>query len=271
MMSDFFETQTQYNAVAASYNSLEDVSGERLAAALVQSALSAIPIRGRRVLDLGGGDGKYARLAIDLGAEHVTCIDLSPGMVEVGRKIQAENSERGGRGKITYAAADCSKDLGAQLGTIVELVESSFDVVMANWMLNHAETAEQLRGMWTNIAKYVKPVNDGGCFIGLINHDAYAKSCLSGTYGTKYEDHRKVGDAVKYTLRCVGDKAVQFNGCALRRELMESVPREAGMAGLELQEADEALAESVIAEPLGFWKEFSESPYFVLGKAVKNA
>jgi ubiquinone/menaquinone biosynthesis C-methylase UbiE len=86
------------------------------------------------ILDLGGGNGQYARNAVDLGAELVDVLDISPAMLALG--IEAEE-KMGREGKIRWFEADATKALHR-----LPLIPGGYDVVMCNWLFDHATTGE---------------------------------------------------------------------------------------------------------------------------------
>jgi ubiquinone/menaquinone biosynthesis C-methylase UbiE len=122
----------QYNSIAGNYASYDEIPLAELEQELVAKALD--DCTGLTVLDLGGGNGQYARKAIDLGAELVDVLDISPSMLEVGIEIEAKN---GRQGKIRWFEADASKALHH-----LPLMPDGYDVVMCNWLFDHATTDE---------------------------------------------------------------------------------------------------------------------------------
>ena len=95
--------------------------------------------RPRDVLEVGCGDGAFAvRVQEHLGAQ-VTAVDISPRMVALAR-------EQGVRAGVGDVAA-------------LPFPDSSFDLVVANWMLYHAEDLDQAL---TEIARVLRP---GGALI----------------------------------------------------------------------------------------------------------
>jgi ubiquinone/menaquinone biosynthesis C-methylase UbiE len=85
-------------------------------------------VRGLRVLDLGCGAGNIALELLDRGAR-VTCLDISPGMVELARRrVELHLPELAGRA--TFVVADA----GA-----TGLDDSSFDLVVGKWLLHHVD------------------------------------------------------------------------------------------------------------------------------------
>lgn len=82
---------------------------------------------GLTVLDLGGGDGVYARRAVEQGAKVVDLVDISKAMPEV---------QPGRADEIKRHIGDATRALRH-----VPL-ESEDDMVMCNWVLDHATTEE---------------------------------------------------------------------------------------------------------------------------------
>ena len=124
--------KTQYESVADGYASYDHLPIAKLEKELVTKAIG--DCTGLTVLDLGGGEGQYARKAIELGAELVDVLDISPAMLALG--IEAEE-KLGREGRIRWFEADATKALDR-----VPLVPGGYDVVMCNWLFDHATTGE---------------------------------------------------------------------------------------------------------------------------------
>lgn len=122
----------QYESIAKGYASYDALPLAKLEQELVGKALG--DCSGLTVLDLGGGNGQYARKAIELGAELADVLDISPSMLEIGIDIEAKS---GREGKIRWFEADATKALHH-----LPLMPDGYDVVMCNWLFDHAETDE---------------------------------------------------------------------------------------------------------------------------------
>jgi SAM-dependent methyltransferase len=124
--------KTQYESVATGYASYDHLPVARLETELVTKAIG--DCTGLTILDLGGGNGKYARKAIDLGAELVDVLDISPAMLALGIEIENKMDREG---KIRWFEADATKALHR-----LPLIPGGYDIVMCNWLFDHATTDE---------------------------------------------------------------------------------------------------------------------------------
>ena len=110
-------------------------------------------LTGKSMLDLGCGEGFYTRQFRQKGAVRVVGVDLSPKMIELA--LQEEVRKPLG---IEYLVCDV-----LELGFI-----DSFDLVVASYLLNYAQTKEQLLQMCQSIFANLKSssrfvsVNDNG-------------------------------------------------------------------------------------------------------------
>ena len=123
---------SQYDPIATRYADYASLPLAKLEQELVAKAIGNCT--GLTLLDLGGGDGQYARKAIDLGAELVDVLDVSPGMLEAGIELEAK---AGREGKIRWFEADATKALHH-----LPLMPEGYDIVMCNWVFDHAANHE---------------------------------------------------------------------------------------------------------------------------------
>ncbi|HVV87592.1 MAG TPA: class I SAM-dependent methyltransferase [Kofleriaceae bacterium] len=113
-------------------------------------------LRGRRVLDLGCGEGYVARQLARAGAQ-VLGIDLSPGMIEQARR--QEQAERLG---IAYDVGDAA--------ALAETDAHRFDLVVAVFLFNYLTVSE----MRTTMRRVHAALRPGGTFIFTVPHPAFA-------------------------------------------------------------------------------------------------
>ncbi|MDQ6716821.1 MAG: class I SAM-dependent methyltransferase [Gemmatimonadota bacterium] len=82
MLKPLGEVAQDFNRIAAALRALD--SSDALTPA-ERSLLRLVPRSARRAMDVGCGDGRFARALARRGLE-VTAIDLSPGMIELARE-----------------------------------------------------------------------------------------------------------------------------------------------------------------------------------------
>ena len=109
-------------------------------------------VAGKSVLDLACGEGFYSRRIKKNGAEQVIGVDLSENMIKLARKREAQD-----RLGIIYTVGDIT-----ELGEI-----GNFDLVVASYLLNYAQTRGQLLDMCQTIFANLKP---GGRFVSINNN-----------------------------------------------------------------------------------------------------
>jgi SAM-dependent methyltransferase len=98
----------------------------RAYAVLARALVAAVPVAGRRVLDLGAGTGVAGRAALAAGASQVVAADLAPGMLR-----------RGGMGRGGEAGASSALHPVAADAAALPFRDGSFGVVVAAFCLNH--------------------------------------------------------------------------------------------------------------------------------------
>ncbi|HIH88864.1 TPA: class I SAM-dependent methyltransferase [Candidatus Bathyarchaeota archaeon] len=109
-------------------------------------------VKGRRILDIGCGEGNFPRLYAKMGAE-VVGVDFSPKMIELAR--QAEKREKQG---IEYVVSDAAR---------LEGVRGKFDAVTCFMALMDIERYRDAIREAANI------LNDRGRFIFCITHPCF--------------------------------------------------------------------------------------------------
>ncbi|KAI2602128.1 hypothetical protein GGR54DRAFT_625669 [Hypoxylon sp. NC1633] len=91
--------------------------------------------------------------------------------------------------RIAWHEADVSKPLA-------NLPHENYDIVMANWVMDHAGSVAELEGMWANVSTYLKP---GGRYIGTRVHgDPRAQTSLVHKYGLIFKDQQPIPGGVLY-------------------------------------------------------------------------
>jgi 2-polyprenyl-3-methyl-5-hydroxy-6-metoxy-1,4-benzoquinol methylase len=147
------ETLTLYDQNAGNWVrnepcSLSDYTGRQRVLDLCE------PVAGRRILDLGCGEGYCSRILRRRGAQ-VLGVDISKEMIE--RACEAEKSEGLG---VAYAVHDAAQ---------MRLSEKEFDLVVAVFLLNYLDV-DQMRKTMRNVYSTLRP---GGHFIFAVPHPAF--------------------------------------------------------------------------------------------------
>ncbi|KAK8105556.1 uncharacterized protein PG998_003968 [Apiospora kogelbergensis] len=246
----------EYNDQAKTYNDYSTTSpyGE-LESQLFRLGLG--DCAGLSVLDIGGGSGLKARDALDAGAANVDVVDISASMMESGQDIEKSL----GRDRIRWYEADCSKPLGH----LPLRGASSYDLVLACWVFDHAHDLAEYEGMWRNCAAYLKP---GGRFLGIRVGDPRSP-VWDGRYGIYAKDCEDTADAVHYRYGLNLDPPLEYEASTLHISMSGSyeVPEKYGITDFETESLDKA---AIIQKDPGFWKPFLEDPGFVVFKGKKK-
>jgi SAM-dependent methyltransferase len=116
----------------------------------------AEPVAGKSVLDLGCGEGYFARHLRARGASLVIGVDQSAGMIDLAHQQEAADPLG-----IDYYQG-CATDLAI-------FADNSFDMTIAVFLFNYL-TVEQTRQCMTEVARVVKP---GGRFLFAVPHPAF--------------------------------------------------------------------------------------------------
>jgi SAM-dependent methyltransferase len=113
------------------------------------------PVAGRRVLDLGCGEGYCARRLMQMGAAEVLGIDSSSQMIEAARSEEAREP-LGIRYEIGDAVA------------LPQLADASFDLVLAVFLFNYLDV-DAMRRCMAEVARVLRPT---GRFVFAVPHPA---------------------------------------------------------------------------------------------------
>ncbi|GAB1315613.1 S-adenosyl-L-methionine-dependent methyltransferase [Madurella fahalii] len=250
----------QYNEMATEYDSYAELPIARLEAELIRTALG--DCTGLAVLDLGGGSGTHARQAIKAGAHHVDVVDISDAMMQIGKDIEAKSSEES---KIRWLLADATKPMADQG---VDISAGQYDIAMANWVFDHAHNPDELKGMWDNIAKSLKP---GGRFIGIRViapgiHEEY--NIKTGKYGCLFADIKDIPGGFECTTTLLTEPPFSFGLTPMEDsyKMINDIPRQLGFTDfICIPDADS----DVVKKDPQFWKEHLDNPMFAVVTAKK--
>lgn len=245
----------QYNALAATYNAIEELPQSALYQEDVKRALGECA--SKTILDLGGGTGLHARNALALGAKLVDVVDISSEMLEIGKAMDPNES------RLRWFVGDISKPLAEQIPQL----EEQYDITMVNWTFDHAETMAELETMWRNTADFTKK---GGTLVSIRMANPYATSAREGKYGVSFSQIEPIAGGLKYIYTAHIDPPLSCPATT-RSECMDlekamAMARRFGFA--EWRVVDEKEGKVVKSDP-EFWKLHLEDPVWVCVQAVK--
>ena len=121
-----------FSSVAPRYDLMNDLMSFGLHRIWKRFCILAARLRpGDRVLDLAGGTGDLARLALARGAGEVVVADVNPSMLEVGRDRLLDRSPGG---RIRFVGADAEK---------LPFARGSFDCILMGFGLRNVTRLEQ--------------------------------------------------------------------------------------------------------------------------------
>lgn len=253
-MASVEQVKQDYEKNAKSYNSVTSTPTGILESQLIKIALG--DPKDAVILDIGGGTGVHAREAIDLGASRVDIVDLSPEMLKVGQEIE---KSLGREDHIRFYEADVSKPL-------THLHLGIYDIVMANWVFDHAGTVEELESMWHNIVRYLKP---GGKFLSIRVGDPRSPALQTEKYGATFKDFRETPGGLVYTCTIHTDPPFQFEGKSMEVSSSGSfeLHEKYGLTDVQIIPYEHTEA---IKSDREFWKLFLENPSFAVVKGTKR-
>lgn len=172
-------------------------------------------LAGKSILDLACGEGIYARKFKLHGAGEVTGIDLSSGMIELAWEEELIKSTG-----CHFVIGD-ARDLR---------VKKQFDLVTGIYLLNYAQSREELVQFCKTIVHHLKP---GGRFLG-INDNPFNNPKRYAEY-EKYgfikesPKNRQEGDYIRYTMYNPDRSFCSFDNYYLSPETYEEVFEETGL------------------------------------------
>ena len=240
-----------YDSIASDYDVIWNVPAVKFLLPLVETNLKQLGSwNNSSIIDFACGTGIGLRLMKQLGASKLVGVDISNEMLDVCRATFADNG-------FELHHADCSQPLDH---TGVE--KGSFDLVLAFWLLNYAESREQIAGMWQNIAAYLKP--GGGTFVGIIqNQDEVHPKSMQGKidiYGAQESNVQELpsGDGVKMHVEFATEPKIEFDAFVLKKDILEEEAAKAGMKHLRYVRPGEEVKGVVEGKSEEWWRELLE-------------
>lgn len=231
----------QYDAIAARLSDIEKTIQFYRETVELPSFFRALgSVRGKRVLDVGCGDGFYARLVAEKGAEQVAGMDSSAEMIRLGE------------------AAETERPLGIQYhvhDVTTMPVLGSFDLVVAVNVLHYADSRDALESMCERIASNLVP---GGRLLTCVgNADTDAEAARHFGFLVDRPADLKEGDSFTVSIDVTPPASVQVYYWS-RQSLVQAV-ESAGFTNVTWEEMthspvsgdDAALLDRLLLSPPG--------------------
>ncbi|VUC26642.1 unnamed protein product [Clonostachys rosea] len=254
-MSTAEQVKEDYNKSAQSYN-----DASTLPAVLLESQLVKLAIGDATdlvVLDIGGGSGIHAREAVEAGARRIDIVDLSTEMLKVAEGIEKSLNRKG---RMRFFEADVAKPMDHLP------LDAQYDIVMANWVFDHAGNVETLKAMWVNISKYLKP---GGKFLGIRMADLFGPAASSDKYGISLKNVKPIPDGFAYTCLVYAEPTWEFYGKTVEMSFSGSLEmhEKSGLTDIEMIPYE--ATETVKSDP-AYWELWLQRPVFAVVRGTKK-
>ncbi|MBX9255813.1 class I SAM-dependent methyltransferase [Desmonostoc muscorum CCALA 125] len=209
---------------------------------------------GKSLLDLACGEGFYTRQFKLQGAAKVIGVEISEKMIALAREEEAREPQ----------------DIEYILGDVLELGKiGSFDLVVASFLLNYAQTREQLLKMCQSIFINLKP---GGRFVTINNNSSQPPASYLATQ--KYGFIKSInsplieGTPITYTISA-NEQKFSFDNYYLSTETHEWAFQSVGFQEVRWQKP--------IVSPQGleefgeeFWQDFIDCVPIIGIECVKG-
>lgn len=208
---------------------------------------------GKSVLDVACGEGFYTRMIKQRGAARVTGVDLSSGMIELARRQEAVHQQG-----IEYVVAD------ARNFSPVD----KYDLVVAAYLLNYAQTRGELQAMCTGIARCLKP---GGRFVTVnsspLLHFPSAPSYRKYGFETSVGGDWREGAPIRWKFH-LGDGVFEIENYFLDVAIHEDAFHQARLS--EVRWHAPRLSPDALGDfDASFWTTFLEHPPVTFIECVK--
>ncbi|KAI1187137.1 S-adenosyl-L-methionine-dependent methyltransferase [Nemania serpens] len=247
--------KSEYGVEATNYEALwtTDMPFARIDTELFVSALGRVP--GAVILDLAGGSGIKARCAIDAGAAAIDIVDISQEMMREGQMNRTSLK----RDVIRWFEADISKPLDDLP------LRPQYDIVMAHWPFDHAESMAMLEGMFRNVTAYLKP---GGRFFSVRCCDPRAPCMATGELGVVFKDFEEIPGGLKFRY-AFNSLSSHIEATSMEATYSGSteIYEKFGLVDVQIEPYENA---KVVIENPKLWASFLQQPGLAMVKATKK-
>ncbi|MBX3014461.1 MAG: amino acid adenylation domain-containing protein [Caldilineaceae bacterium] len=238
---------TQYDDIATQFQQIKNSPVNTHITDYTFFSMIGEQARGKRVLDLACGEGRYSRMLKQGGAAQVVGVDISAQMIHL-----AEQQERRTPLGIEYICRDV-----LALGKI-----GDFDLVVASFLLNYAQSKAALIHMCQTVAANLRP---GGHFILINENFNQAPQDFHGyeRYGytkTMVEPYQE-GGVITYAMS-TGTETLQFEGYYWSPATYQMAFAAAGFTDVQWQNL-RCSPQGIEEYGQRFWQNFINNPPFI--------
>lgn len=196
------------------------------------------PLPGRDVLDLACGTGYYGRELLRQGARSATGVDQSRGMIDFARALSRHN----GDGMVFHAR------------DVLDMPDvGRFDIVLAAWLFNYADSPQALQRMFAAVAPHLKP--GGRLVVQTFNPDYRLALGNYLQYGIKVMNEEPWQGGARLMLQFPGNPPAVVSNFRWTRSHYERAALEAGLSMPRWHEP-QVQPQDVARHPLGFWDDY---------------
>ncbi len=232
--------EIDYDAIGNQFERFTDTAAQRFVE--VRTIMHMVgEVQNQNVLDLACGYGFFGRALLRQGASQVLGVDISPKMIQLAREASIHNNDA-----IAYQVANAA---------YVE-VYGEFDLVVAAWLFNYAQTPDELTNMFKTVACNLKP---SGRLVAYTVHPDYALEKGNFTaYGVTVLSDEPWHGGSRCKAEFVTATPSPFTFYRWTRQQYESAIRAAGFSSFRWQEP---MLESSDRDrhTAGFWQVFEDN------------
>jgi 2-polyprenyl-3-methyl-5-hydroxy-6-metoxy-1,4-benzoquinol methylase len=212
---------TDWNAIADAYSEIDDPEGRAVLAFIRRKLTTLQP---KRLLDYGGGDGKFAILCAEsLPVQEIVTYDAAPRMTSLARSLCANFKQI----RVTNA--------------IDEIEPGRFDIVTFNgvWMcLTNRDTCLD------TLKKIARLLRSNGWLIASVTHACF-RTCKFSNYSTDFNNRDYFNDGTSFNVTiCDGKHHLHIVDAHWSLTAMSSQLNESGFVIENLYELPRSTDES---------------------------
>ncbi|WAJ36259.1 class I SAM-dependent methyltransferase [Pseudomonas sp. GOM7] len=232
--------KSTYDSIGGLFENFTDTAAQR--AVEVRTLMHmAGDVKGQSVLDLACGYGFFGRELLRKGASRVVGVDISEKMIDLAR----EESRKNGDTIEFHVRNVCNMESFGK-----------FDMVMAAWLFNYAESLDDMKKMFKAVANNLKP--SGRLVAYTVEPDFQLAKGNFTNYGVNVLTEEPWAEGFRHQAEFVTTPPSPFTFFRWSREDYEAAMADAGLREVHWQKP--MLLDSDIKRYTpGFWDIFQEN------------